>query len=663
MALNYKAKRKPVYLQPGLSLDWPIAAACIVGGLITMRIASNADTWNRLVEKGEERATVGSVVPKEGRVRLKRAGSSTWQDLSDTRTVSEGDTVATGQDGLALLRLGGMQVKVLQDSLIVVRADKPKGGNTKDPSADWWNALAEPEAPPPVLEVKKGNINLAVTPGSKNVKLVSKGKVLNLDGSGGGGELNVAIDPNSSGLVMSASQGSQFKVGEDGKRGGASLKGGQAVAVDGASSGVSLKKAAPIPKPTPKLNEKEIAAFAPDVLGPLPGSRFVAPEKHQAVPIVLRWRPVPPVLATDVEVKKLGDVVLPLKTAGSSSGVRVELEPGRYMWRVRTKNLTTNQVSDWTQPSEVVVQDRETVLAEQEHQKQLAEQKELERKKKEAELARARELEAQREKQRQAELARAAEESKKRAVEEAKERARQAELAKAAEEERRKKYEAVIAAARSRIDVMDPNPDKIGAASAGQLAEASSIGGGPARASTALSNNSRSLELDKLRVRLEWRAIRSATEYQITIFQNGSATVTEKIRDPSYDLVLKSFDPNIKFSYQVSAVLASGKKISSDITPIGIEVAPPKPVEPPEASVLDVKEPIQFTWAKTVLTDSYDFQLAKDPDFTALLENQKIRDNVTLVRVGQSGTFYWRVRGTTRSFLSGWSPVRKLITK
>ncbi len=269
--------------------------------------------------------------------------------------------------------------------------------------------------------------------------------------------------------------------------------------------------------------------------------------------------------------------------------------------------------------------------------------------------------------QRQQELARKqrehalAEAKKREALRRAEEAARLAQEKRLAEI-KRKRYEAIIAAARQRVEVLTDDPNTIKASHIASLG-AAAVGlqsRGPANASTSIGKN---LELDRLRLGLEWKAINGAHEYKIEIFKNGLAVEQQQVQEPRYDFVLRELDPSIRYSYRVSTDLPDGRHVASPTTPIQIEVSPPRPVQPADRSQVSKGSAIIFSWAKTVLTDQYEFELALDPEFKIIVQRNSQSNNFLPFVVPQKGIFYWRVRGLTSKFTSNWSTPAQLTAR
>ena len=88
--------------------DWWIAAFCMVLGSAGLRAVGDPVLWNELLRRSGPQTTqpMGEVLRKGGGVRFRSQGSPLWHDVAErSESVSAGDTIFTGEDGHAELKL------------------------------------------------------------------------------------------------------------------------------------------------------------------------------------------------------------------------------------------------------------------------------------------------------------------------------------------------------------------------------------------------------------------------------------------------------------------------------------------------------------------------------------------------------------------------------
>jgi hypothetical protein len=92
----------------------------------------------------------------------------------------------------------------------------------------------------------------------------------------------------------------------------------------------------------------------------------------------------------------------------------------------------------------------------------------------------------------------------------------------------------------------------------------------------------------------------------------------------------------------------------------------PSPVVPANKSVITAQileeesDSILMTWEKTNFTDWYELQIATDPEFKSLVTTRRHRENFYIFKSPPTGHFYWRVRSSSKSLISSFSPAFEL---
>lgn len=165
---------------------------------------------------------------------------------------------------------------------------------------------------------------------------------------------------------------------------------------------------------------------------------------------------------------------------------------------------------------------------------------------------------------------------------------------------------------------------------------------------------------DQLRILIRWKAVRLATNYEVTIFDGkGSILERKPVGAPTMTFVAAEKDL-AGLSYEVGAVLASGKIVRSQRTPIRIDFSSPRLLYPKDGDSPAIGESVTLAWKKTSLTQHYEVQLGTHPEFNRLLVNQRSQRNWTHFTPDAVGTYHWRVRSITQGRKSAWSETRTL---
>lgn len=677
-----KSKTKIKYANRRFSLDWIVVALLLLLGSVGVRIAGDSNAWNSLIANNEFAISVGKVDPKKGRVRYHRLGTSVWLDISEAQKVSEGDRVSTSANSEALIHLYDVgQIKLLQNSLVDIHIQSIKAAQNEG----WLGLLSSYNSnitrTNGIIEIKKGTLDLSMANNGQQVVVIAGGKRLLLSGNSSDDSVRILVDPDHpNSMITVIPQGqSSIKMKTPDSKSASQLQSGKewVLVKDGGKT-----RLLPQPMRDPKLfvseQPKETQPIVPQITAPLHGARFISKTKEREE-IALRWKPLPPGMVPEIELRRFDDPEFRTAPITTQRGGTVTLPDGNYTWKVRSVDSKGN-VSEWSPAYNFSVQENvkgnipvallESIKQEkQEHEIEVRKQREVERQKVEEDLKR----QAQ-----QRELARLHELAKVRELK------KEAELARIREETSlrkmiQKQYAHVVDAARVRIEELGLLEKKIktlpittvdsdideGRGSEGIPPDDEDPSGNVkrsiARATTRISENTK--DLNHLRVRLKWKPVSGVGVYRVKIYHGKSELKNIQSTDSHYDMTMSTVENQEKYTYEVKATLPKGRVITSDLTPIEIEVAAPTPVEPGQEANTSRKEPIHFTWAKTLLTDHYEFELASDIDFHSIVYRSSPEENVILVLLTDPGTYYWRVRGSAVKFKSRWSTTQKFYVR
>ncbi|MGZ3698164.1 MAG: hypothetical protein ACXWP5_08515, partial [Bdellovibrionota bacterium] len=453
-------------------------------------------------------------------------------------------------------------------------------------------------------------------------------------------------------------------------------------------SGVRVSQAVPSAALAPP--RRTPAAITPQILGPVHKAKFVA-SKKQPLPVAIRWSPLPEGLKPEVELTRFDDPEFRTPLTVTTLGASVDLPLGAYSFRVRTSN-DDGKTSEWSPRYEFSLHehidpkaavsaltvkraDSPEAIEAAERMRKVVQSQEEARQRREAIAAEEskRKQDFVRQQTELRERARVQREilAKKQAVLRAAEEVARKEEIRRRENLRNTRYLAVIQAAQERTAVLAPAPS-LSFSIRQKISEATPSAGAPEAptptlgsqrspaASTELKDLSR---LDRLNISLDWNPIQGAKEYHLEVFRGGDRFKNEKLSRNHYDLELNELDPSKKITYEISTTLPNGREIRSGITPVAVQVSSPRPVEPPSEAMANLRTPVLFSWAKTVLTDKYDFQLSSDATFSQLLENKELDANYATLKITQPGVYFWRVRGKSRRFTSDWSAPSRLYLR
>jgi hypothetical protein len=179
-----------------------------------MRAVNDPVLWNELARRDGAAQVMGTLARKTGGVRFRSHGSPLWHDLaSEEEEVAVGDTVFTGDDGHAVLRLKDGGVAEIQPGSLIVVGRAEEGQGEEDWLKNAFGSLVRGPSVESMLRVEKGTAKVSLRKGAAPVKLDIQGKVYQLSSRTGGGTAEVSVDSP----VRKGEPAARFVSGSNGK--------------------------------------------------------------------------------------------------------------------------------------------------------------------------------------------------------------------------------------------------------------------------------------------------------------------------------------------------------------------------------------------------------------------------------------------------------------
>jgi len=153
-------------------------------------------------------------------------------------------------------------------------------------------------------------------------------------------------------------------------------------------------------------------------------------------------------------------------------------------------------------------------------------------------------------------------------------------------------------------------------------------------------------------VTLRWSKYPGASNYHIWIGKtsSSSSTIFEKeVNQPQFTFNRSKLLIN-KLYYQISAELDNGFVVSSNMEKFGTPSAQPSLVKPPNNMLITPailkKENFQIvmSWPMTKSADTYEIEIAKDPDFKQPYLKKTLTENFFILPEPPQTKYWWRVR-------------------
>jgi|GEM_PF-4172714 len=166
-----------------------------------------------------------------------------------------------------------------------------------------------------------------------------------------------------------------------------------------------------------------------------------------------------------------------------------------------------------------------------------------------------------------------------------------------------------------------------------------------------------------LTIPLRWAPVANATEYfvQVLTLKNTSFK-TLTVKEPKFDLVLA----DSRYSTLAYRVTARGPGLPegrSKAYAIKIEWVAPEIVIPDDQSLFVENASLHLIWTKTALAKAYAVEISRTADFGSTIEDETTPNNLFTFRPSDPGTYFWRVQGVYVNKRSPWSKIRSFIIK
>ncbi|MCM2279191.1 MAG: hypothetical protein NDJ89_14030 [Oligoflexia bacterium] len=649
-------------------------------GLLGLALVNDSHLWNELIEGRPTVAPLGKVIRRQGGVRLRSDGALIWRELPLVETVSAGDTIFTGDDGVAELKLdAGITAEIQPNSLIRVQAAEKgdlAGGSVA--FGGWLRPIQAVIQKAPALRIDKGGARFSLAT-RVPLRVMAREKSFKIASS--------AVEPSSTASM----EARRFEVQVD----------------PDAAPAESVKILASDPKGVALLDGELPLARPAGVrpLAPREGERLVMGE--------LAFGGFRSVGEVEFRLEWLGDAAgsaeLRVESKGGAfarnlvdirpgeSSRRMALGSGEYRWRlgfIRKGQAAVEEWSSWRTFKVELLTAPEMLTPSENAVFRVAPGSERfvsfswkpvpSGYRTEIRLNGAAPVAAgpggtslklplgeyQWEARNIASSGQASAWTRggRFAI-------RPEEQSESRQEEGEEKPETGTVSrpeAKTPKEPVEPaqaTPDK---PVIRPLPALEAVGGA---ANTRLGSAAAAGQLHEIRVSLRWSPVEGARSYRLWVYQpDGREMLEEELEQPSFTLALRSVDES-DYSYRVVADLEDGRQVATGRIPIRIELAAPEPKLPGDGRRVPAREDLMFTWESTLLTDYYQFEISEDPTFRRVKLSERVKTNVFILEsVGESvgiseapeprgkveKRLFWRVRSFAGKRQSGWSRVQRI---
>jgi hypothetical protein len=710
----------------GDAMDWYIAGAFLLLGAAGLRAVSDPVLWNELNQRQSAvTQSMGTVMRKHGGVRYRTYGSPMWHDLTEaSHAVSAGDTVFTGDDGRAELRLTDGSVADVQPGSLVVVGRAPESMRAQGGwLAGALNKMVGRATDASLLKVEKGTARLSLRKDSAPLRVQIRDKIYSLSNSGANGD---AAETSADVTVPSGGQSARFtSAGVGGKieiaEGATAV--GRRVVEFGAGQAAELGQGD---------SELRLRVDRVQPTEPAIGAQMIG-DAASVTPFAWRWQgdrseTVKLDIAEALPSGEAGPLSHSRSVPGNQKGVSLQLAPGQYRWRLTAGEGAQKVETSWRAfrkvelapparlgpmegtvfasstrepvrvafswrpmpaPLKVEVEwgldpttvtkataEQSSPLAAQVHQVRLPHGKYVWRVRSVTDDGR---TSAWSEPQKFSVLGAAEPLASAPSV-----------LLAPASDAPPIVAPPVAAAPAPAAVVVPPPPavvakvappkSKVKAKSKGKAkavevekpeapapivyeAPVPKLSVGSAGGSTQLGNTER---LDQLPIPLSWGELEGAKGYEVSVVSSATGKVLHKknVTEPRLEWVLRSL-AETKFAYQVIAVMKDGKKFSSEAVPIEVRLSAPPLKMPTSGSKIELTRSgsLLLTWERTVLTDFYEIEVAEDVKFTKGVRKETAPRNLLSMRAVKPGKYFWRVRSVASKNTGPWAKPAHFTVK
>jgi hypothetical protein len=637
-------------IRAGFAFDTLIGVMMVTAGAYGARWVISPTFWQS-VDPGPSGEPVGAVQVRKGAVRVRSAGKSIWRDVQEREMVRQGDTVATGANGVAdLVLLRKDRLRIAPESLVVVDVADPEEKPFELPTGfgnGWFSKVINT-----VVENQKSD---GVRPSAERTFLkVKKGSIAMVEAAPTMGK--AALQLEIGGKKVQAQKSQAISVTADGKA--------KIATVD-----------------TAKVEKIEAWAPSPPAREPLQGARIENPVQgavfREGVPIPFGWAPPSRSAISQIELRQRpqGKVLAQREFPGTGASLR--LAQGDYEWRVRLRPVDSETWTEWSESRVISVvkeikkdepvavlqskggvplQGRAALAARQSWKETVA-----------AAAAKARtpapsapvvaQKPAGLTTEQLAARSKAAAEARAKAFAEA-----QARRKAMAEESAKRAQLAAQARAAQQAEVQK----KIVAERKARAALQSAIIAASLSRQVAAQGKTAAFDpdkLDRIPVDIAWGSVPGAQSYKITVFRGGKPMRQEDVQIPKYSFDVKNAAETVGLEYEITAQMADGSTISGSRSQIQVSLGSPNLVEPSPASQVTASQNSVFSWSRVALADRYELQVAQEDSFASPVVAKAVSENFEFVTLSAPGPYFWRIRASAGAVKSNWSRPNRFTVK
>ena len=178
--------------------DWVIMAICLLAGIAGLKLMPQIEYWTQTAAIKDAPRSIGIIIKEQGAVRQRSEGALAWYDLGERESlVSSGDTVFTGTNGIAKLRLQSEEssATIFPNSLVIIRPNAV----VERHSSTWWSKLRAAVKTKPLeqsIDLQKGQVRVQL-PKSAGIRIKTQKGDLRLESISDSSSVVIAIDPTS----------------------------------------------------------------------------------------------------------------------------------------------------------------------------------------------------------------------------------------------------------------------------------------------------------------------------------------------------------------------------------------------------------------------------------------------------------------------------------
>jgi hypothetical protein len=186
------------------------------------------------------------------------------------------------------------------------------------------------------------------------------------------------------------------------------------------------------------------------------------------------------------------------------------------------------------------------------------------------------------------------------------------------------------------------------------------------------SNKFTGKRLKDFDVQLRWKAIEGIAKYRVVVMGKGSArAVDEVVSGTSYSMPKEKISTDA-LTYQIRADFPGGYSAVSKRESFLFNFLSPALTLPKDGEAVSLADPeivkqkgVFFSWQRTTFTQTYEFEIAFDAQFTNVMKHVSVRaqDNFLVFRNLKPRDYWWRVRAASGELKSApGKPFKMTVT-